>query len=107
MAEKKDNHIESLTNADGATQEELNKLDAVRDLLFGQNVKEYRQEIRELKQELDKSDSQLSKRLDDLSSKLEDRLKEIEGQLKVLAEDKVDRNSLAEAFSSLAKSIQK
>lgn len=118
MAENKVNHTADSSNSnDVKTQEELNKLDAVRDLLFGQNVQEYRNEIKELKQEIEKSEKNLSdrvsnsdkdfsKRLDELSQKIDAHFNKIEGQLDLLSKDKVDKSTIADALSSLAKSIQ-
>ena len=95
------------------TSAELDKLDAVRDLLFGQNVKEYREEFKELKdmilQEkkdtdgiISKVQSEIMKKLDQLDKKIDQSNQELAQKLNELSQAKTDRESLAVLLKNMA-----
>lgn len=96
------------------------RLEAVRDLLFGQNVQEYRGEFKELKDQLNQNKEDLDKGVTDLQSdllakleaidkKLSDRIEEMNSQLNSkldsLNNDKVDRKKLAKLLQSIASEL--
>lgn len=102
---------------ESATSPEQAKLEAVRDLLFGQNVKEYRDEIKEVRDlisekesdinsTIDQMESDLVKRIDGLEERIDDELKAINKQLKELSSDKVDRKQLSTLLMDLAKQLE-
>ncbi|MEP0986488.1 hypothetical protein [Ekhidna sp.] len=106
-----------MSEKDNMSKQEQDKLEAVRDLLFGQNVKEYRGEISELKQFISKNrdeiessisnlESKYSKKLDDLDKVLKDRFKTIEKNMEVMSESKMDRGQLAKFLRDLANQIE-
>ncbi|SNT34301.1 hypothetical protein SAMN05421640_3410 [Ekhidna lutea] len=101
--------------------EESQKLNAVRDLLFGQNVQEYRSEFDELrnlindnrdKSEKESSDmkSEIFDRLDKLeeklNSKLDDTNKSINDRLDQLSDAKADRKKMATILHELANKLE-
>ncbi|MEP1095852.1 MAG: hypothetical protein ABJG78_12125 [Cyclobacteriaceae bacterium] len=116
------NPKEKVNDADAANQapvssQEQDKLDAVRDLLFGQNVKEYREEIQELKEhvkqnrsEIDKSiegtNVEVLKKLEELSDQFEKRSGQIEEKLEELLKSKVDKSSLAGLLKDIATQLE-
>lgn len=102
------------------SQQEVDKLEAVRDLLFGQNVKEYRDEFKDLKdliqdnrKEIDKSASEFKseileklEKLDDkINQKIDDTSREIKDKLSTLSEDKADRKKIANLLSDMARQL--
>jgi hypothetical protein len=102
------------------SQQEVDKLEAVRDLLFGQNVKEYRDEFKELKdllqenrREIDKSAAdfksevleKLEKLDDKINQKIEDTSREIKDKLNALSDDKADRKKIANLLSDMARQL--
>ncbi|MFK7952783.1 MAG: hypothetical protein AB8B73_08025 [Ekhidna sp.] len=114
------------SNGNGESQttemspQETDKLEAVRDLLFGQNVKEYRDEFKELKDliqenraEIDKSAadfrSDVLEKLESLdekiNKKIDDTSQEIKDQLNSLSEAKADRKKIANLLSDMAKQL--
>ncbi|MEO9869151.1 hypothetical protein [Ekhidna sp.] len=97
------------------------RLEAVRDLLFGQNVQEYRDEFKELKdllqqqrdeleQQSTSAETQMLDRLGQLEKKLSDQLteatKEINTRLDALSNDKADRKQLAKLLQSIASELE-
>ena len=96
------------------------RLEAVRELLFGQNVQEYRGDIKEVRDLIDKNTEQLRSESSELESKLLKRIDELESSLtKMLGEmrseldakidqlqnDKVDRKQLAKLLSTIANEL--
>lgn len=96
------------------------RLEAVRELLFGQNVQEYRGEIKELKDlikshrsELDKESDNLekdiTKRLESLETKLISRIdalnNKINEKISSLEEAKVSKKDLANLLTNLASKL--
>lgn len=99
-----------------AISTEQAKLDAVRELLFGQNVKEYRDEIKEVRDlitekesdinsTIDQMESDLIKRLDGLEEKMEEHYKAIGKKLDELSSSKIDRQQLSGLLIELAKQL--
>lgn len=110
------NDIDTASQPSVSSQEE-DKLDAVRDLLFGQNVKEYRDEIKELKDHVRQNRSEIDnsiegtnvevlKKLDELSKQFEKRSGQIEEKLEALLKSKVDRSSLAGLLKDIATQLE-
>lgn len=110
-----------LTGQNGnMTQQEVDKLEAVRDLLFGQNVREYRDEFKELKDLLKSHRDELDKSADDFKTEILDKLqkldekfdakidatsKEINERLDTLSNDKADRKRIASLLSDMAQQL--
>lgn len=101
--------------------EESQKLNAVRELLFGQNVKEYRDEFDELKKlikdhkkDFERENSDLKNdvldRIDKMDEKfnnrLDDSIKSINDKLDKLNDDKADRKKMASVLHSLASQLE-
>ncbi len=93
---------------------EQGKLNAVRDLLFGQNVQEYRDEFKDLKeminteqkerqQHLAEVRSEVMSRLDKLDQKLEKTNQELLNKLNQLA--KTDKETLSELLKDMAEKL--
>lgn len=117
MGNPKEKLNDTDTAAQNVSSQEQDKLDAVRDLLFGQNVKEYRDEIKELKDhvrqnrsEIDKSiqgtNAEVLKKLDELNKQFEKRSGQIEEKLETLLKSKVDRSSLAGLLKDIATQLE-
>ena len=102
-------------------QQPDNRLEAVRELLFGQNVQEYRGDIKETRELLEKQRSEL----DQNAAELEDRLnakidaleekmmahidktaEKINNRLDKLQETKADKKKLADYLVSIAKKLE-
>ena len=98
-----------------------NRLEAVRDLLFGPNDEAYRREFREIKDQIvknkedvdSKSESQYSdilKRLEKLENKVFDKIEStqesLNKRLDELNEAKVDRKKLANLLQTIAKELE-
>jgi len=101
----------------GPSSEEVNRLDAVRDLLFGPNDQEYRKEFQSLKEqiaesknELEKSSSEiqgeLSKRIDDLEKKILENIESLEKKVSELGQQKIDKNQLASLLKTVAQELE-
>ena len=113
-------NMEESSNNNQMTQQEVDKLEAVRDLLFGQNVREYRDEFKELKDllkshrdEIDKTadsfKTDVLSKLDNLdnkfSAKIEETSNELNKRLDALSNDKADRKRIANLLSDMAKQL--
>ncbi len=98
-----------------------NRLEAVRDLLFGPNDQAYREEFKEIKSQVakNKEDSEkksdalnqdLIARLDKLENKLTEKVSElssnVNARLDGLNADKVDRKQLAKLLQTIAKELE-
>ncbi len=103
-----------------STQQPDNRLEAVRELLFGQNVQEYRGDIKETRDLIEKHRSELDQHTTDMESRLNakiDALEEklishidktaekINNRLDKLQESKVDKKKLADYLVSIAKKL--
>ena len=97
---------------------EQDKLDAVRELLFGQNVKEYRDDIQDVRdfiqknqektdQKIDSTKEDILQKLDALDQKLDETKKDLQNQIGSLSNSKVDRSSLANLLKELANQLEK
>lgn len=101
--------------------EESQKLNAVRDLLFGQNVQEYRSEFDELRKIIndnrEKSDKKSSDMKNDifdridkleekLNHKLDDTSRSINERLDQLSDAKADRKKMANILHELANKLE-
>ena len=98
------------------------RLEAIKELLFGQNVQEYRDEFRELKDQIKSQskkseeknselDSILSERIDQLESKVNEQFtamnKRIEDGLAKLTVNTVDKKSLSSILIDIAQRLDK
>ncbi|MEP5611506.1 MAG: hypothetical protein ABJP45_04620 [Cyclobacteriaceae bacterium] len=117
MGNPKDKLNDTDTTEQPVSAHEQDKLDAVRDLLFGQNVKEYRDEIKELKEhvkqnrsEIDKSiegtNVEVLKKLDHLTKQFEQRSTQMEEKLQVLLKSKIDKSNLASLLKDVAAQLE-
>lgn len=99
---------------------EDNRLEAVRDLLFGQNDQEYRKEFQEIRSEIDSNKKQLEDKSEAINSDLIDRLEKLEKkmedhiiatdakltqQIDALSHEKVDRKKMADLLQQIAKEL--
>lgn len=100
---------------------ESEKLEAVRDLLFGQNIKEYRGEFDELKKIIKENNeaqgattadlkSELIDKITNLENKFDEKVDEMNRQLNEkldqLTNDKADRNKMATILHDLASRLE-
>lgn len=98
-----------------------NRLEAVRDLLFGPNDQEYRQEFKDIKDQVSKNKSDFEQKSESLKEDIIDRLEKLEKkitenvnsvqadlskQIDGLNSDKVDRKQLAQLLQTLAKELE-
>lgn len=114
---KKENNTSTKANdssTDQISSAEQDKLNAVRDLLFGQNVREYRDEFKELKemihteqkereQAVSEVRSEVLGKLEKLDQKLDKTNKELIDKLNQLA--KTDKETLAELLKDMANKL--
>lgn len=120
VTEEAQNNQNGQVQPEPMSQQEVDKLEAVRDLLFGQNVKEYRDEFKELKdlitsnrKEIDQSAAdfksdvleKLEKLDDKINKKIDDTSQEIKDKLSALADDKADRKKIANLLSDMARQL--
>ena len=118
MKEKSPESIATENAQDSAND---NRLEAVRDLLFGQNDREYRKEFKQIWNDLETAKKELENKADALGSDLIDRLEKLEQKLtervnsvesKLLEEvsslkdDKVGRKQLATMLHSIANELE-
>ena len=110
--ELEENNTESPT-----TSIEKDKLDAVRDLLFGQNVKEYREEIQDVKELIEANQSttdqkvestkvELLQKLDQLNSHFEEKIKLLESHLSSIEKTKTNKVELANLLKDIASKLE-
>ena len=98
-----------------------NRLEAVRDLLFGPNDEAYRKEFKEIKDQIAKNKEDADNKSEALNSDILDRLEKLEKkvfdkidsaqeslnkQLEGLNESKVDRKQLAKLLQTIAKELE-
>ncbi len=98
-----------------------NRLEAVRDLLFGPNDQQYRQEFKEIKDQITQNRTDLDKSSETLKSDLLDRIEKLEKkvdddvnslksdlstQIEKLNDGKVDRLQLAKLLQDIAKKLE-
>ncbi len=94
------------------TQEPTNisKLDAVKELIFGQNMQEYDQKFETIEQLIDQKFKQLTEQLNTLEKannlNLDQAKSELNNKLDQLSNDKLDRSKLANLLRSLADKIE-
>lgn len=92
------------------SSEELDKLDAVRDLLFGQNVKEYRGEFKELKDMLVKHREEVETLVSKTKSEIMDKLSQIDNKLNERIDEtndaKTGRQDLAQLLKDMASRLE-
>ncbi|MEO9997361.1 MAG: hypothetical protein ABJI55_11920 [Ekhidna sp.] len=115
---EKDSEEQISENSSGAND---NRLEAVRDLLFGPNDQAYRQEFKEIKDQVAKNKSDFEEKSDALKEDIIDRLEKLENkitenvnsaqadlskQIEGLNAGKVDRKQLAQMLQTLAKELE-
>jgi len=94
-----------------------NRLEAVRDLLFGPNDQEYRKEFHEIKKQIesDAQDAQnsiadlreeLMGKLSNLEEQMIERFETLEANVEKLASQKTDRKKLANLLIAMAKELE-
>lgn len=98
-----------------------NRLEAVRDLLFGPNDQAYRQEFKDIKDQISKNRSDFESKSDSLREDILDRLEKLEKsvseniqsvqadldkQVSDLNAGKVDRKQLAKLLQTIAKELE-
>lgn len=118
-----DNTLESNNNAEAAVSQnqEQKKLNEIRNLLFGQNVEEYRSEFEELKAIIQENKSESEQSLSGFQTDIFDRLEKLESKLNdvlqtssetlserldQLSKDKVDRKTMASILHKLASQLE-
>ncbi|MEM9326567.1 MAG: hypothetical protein AAGA85_12965 [Bacteroidota bacterium] len=108
-------------NKTSASQAGVDKLNAVRNLLFGEIDEEYRSEFEDLKQSMESNFQQKEKegeqqrkeildRIDQLEQKIESKLdatvNDLNGKLEALTQGKVDRSQMSKILLELARSLE-
>jgi len=98
------------------------KIEAIKNLIFGENIQQYNSEFETLKKEIDHQKetldnyigevrSELMKSIDSLSTDVNIRITELEDSLndktETLSEEKMDRKQLGELLISLGEKISK
>lgn len=94
-----------------------NRLEAVRDLLFGPNDQQYRKEFQEVreqiagvseasKQSTSKLHEELIGKIDALEKGLLSQIKTLEGSVAALAQEKTDKKQLAKLLQVLAAELE-
>ena len=94
-----------------------NRLEAVRDLLFGPNDQAYRKEFKDIKKQLesDAQDAQtsvsdlreeFSGKLAKLEDEMVERFEALEARVEKLTADKTDKKQLAKLLTSIAKELE-
>jgi len=116
MSKVKMNSKENIVKADEAST----KIDAIKQLLFGENMQEYDSEFESVKKDIlnkkhqlevliEDIKSELIQSIDNLSTDLNIRMTELEdkyvNKIEHLEHEKVDRKLLGELFSKLAEKI--
>ncbi|MEO1253550.1 MAG: hypothetical protein AAFY41_01510 [Bacteroidota bacterium] len=107
--------------ANSKEPENDNRLDAVRDLLFGPNDQAYRKEFKEIRDQLSQSKEEFNSKSEALESdilsrfeklenkiseKLESKFDDLNAKIDALSHSKVDRKQLAELLQSIAKELE-
>lgn len=97
------------------------KIDAIKEIIFGQNMKEYDQQFDHVENKIDKNRAELDKQHDETREELLDNIKELREEMEnrlsdlnlalsneidKLAEHKVDRNSLASLLEAMASKLR-
>ena len=100
--------------------ENSSKIEAIKNLIFGENIAEYNDEFEAIKKDLEKkktiledlissTSTELNKAIDNLSTDVNIRITELEASLEektdALEEKKVDRKLLGELFTKLGEKI--
>lgn len=103
------------------SEAEIEKLSAIRDIIFGNEIKEYNQEFSDIKTILDanKADSdkkdealnkQFSDKIDALSEKMNSKLdaldKKLTANLAQLSEEKTDRQKLGDLLEKIGQELK-
>ncbi len=106
----------------GIPQDNSSKIDAIKQLLFGENIQEYNSEFEAVKADIlkkkkqlegviDDVRSELMKSIDNLSTDVNIRITDLETTINDKVDDldqkKLDRNVLGELFISLGEKINK
>ena len=101
--------------------QELEKLSAIRDIIFGNEIKEYNQEFTDIKKILDanKADSdekdeqlknELNSKIDELSAKMDSKLDALDERLSAsiaaLSEEKTDRQKLGDLLMKIGQELK-
>ena len=93
-----------------ALDKEQEKLNAVRNLLFGQNVEEYRNEFEEVKKiiqnEKESSDQALAGLKEEINTRLDKIEKSLNTRLDQLDDSKTDRKQLANLLHDIANKLE-
>ena len=108
------------TSSDNNQNQTDQRLEAVKELLFGQNVQEYREEFKEIRDQISALDKQLGEKNEKLRSSLSDRIDKLERELnsqlsamnesiqeklKSMDDSKVDKKYLASLLTNIAKKL--
>ncbi len=116
----KEQSEEQPTNS-GADPINDNRLEAVRDLLFGPNDEAYRKEFKGIKDQITKNKEDFESKSEALNADILDRLEKLEKKvsdkidstqeslnkrLEVLNDSKVDRKQLAKLLQTIAKELE-
>ncbi len=103
------------------TDAEIEKLSAIRDIIFGNEIKEYNQEFSDIKEILDanKADSdkkdealnnELSHKIDNLSARMDAKLDDLDKKLSAsiakLSEEKTDRQKLGDLLVKIGQELK-
>lgn len=104
-----------------ATNDSNSKIEAIKNLIFGENIEQYNSEFEELKADLlkkreelnhliDETREELSKSIDSLSTDLNIRISDLESKLEerldTIEDEKTTRSVLGDALIELGKNIK-
>ena len=89
------------------------KLNAIKEIIFGENIKAYDSELKQLKEELkqqkaaiDQDILALKGDIKQMKKEVEERMDSLKAELKTLDKAKSDRNKLGELLEEMAKKLK-
>ena len=101
-------------------QKEFEKLNAIREIIFGQNIEEYNEEFKQIHNQIEKTSADLNQniealrkeiltRMDEMEIKFNNRLddleKDLQHKINTLDQDKLDRAQFSSLLQEMAKKI--
>ena len=101
---------EQAKNRDGVPEDKLN---AIKEIIFGENIKAYESEFKQLKDEIIHQKSAIDQEIAAVKNEIRQMMKEVgekmdslRAELKALDKAKSDRNKLGELLEEMAKKLK-
>ena len=99
------------------SEKEIEKLSAIRDIIFGNEIKEYNEEFSDIKNVIDtnksesnKQDESLHKKIEDLSAKMDEGLEKLNNlltdKINTLSQEKTDRQKLGDLLVKIGQDLK-